>query len=305
MTEPVAAPPAPPAAPAKVSRAQLALQLASAALLFWWYGGNLLDALQFPTAELAAFPDPPSLAFPGLVLLATAGALAAAIYGHLKRLGGDFKGHRLLPIVVVVVLFFQVFVVSSTRSAMAASDHVTISVYEFVRLASAASTPERVPTDPAELRAMLKDIGKPPYFIRGERVPEYKLEVRPRCEGPVAEPGGAGPGTLLYCANKAGNAAWVTLVGLPLGRRFGTPSMVGRGDVLLAAEVRAAPEGGEPEEPVETIELEPPMPGARWEDLADAGVFEARPQPAPPPQGAVEQGLVAPAAGQGSADAGP
>lgn len=288
MTEPAAAPEA---APAGTSRTQLGLQLAGAAVLAWWFGGDLADALKLPHAELAAFPERPGLAFPAVVLVATAGAVAAAIYGYARRLGRDFKGHRLLSIVLVVVLFIQVFVVSSARSAIGASDLVTISVQEFARRASAASTPQRVPTDPSELRAMLADIGAPPYFVRGERVPEYRLEVRPRCEGPVSEPGEAPPGTLLYCANKQGNAAWVTLVGLPLGRRFGSPTMVGRGDVLLAAEVRALSDDQAGDGPAEAVERESSMPGARWEDLVDAGVFEAA-QPA------------APAPGQGEVDAG-
>lgn len=270
MTEPAApGQGAQPAAPAPGSRLQVATQVAITAALVWLYGGDLMDALRVPTAELAAFVQPPTAGFAGLALLLTLGAAGAAAYGHFKKLGPHYRGHRLLPIVLVVVLFADLVVVSSARTPISASERAVLAVHQFASRANALSTPTRVSTDEAELAKALADLGSPPYFVRGRRVPAFSLQVRPPCEGPVTERGDAGPGTLLYCARQDGKAAWVTLVGLPVGTRFGTPGIVTRGGVPLAGEVGvAAPEDGPDAAPgLPPGPPEEPAPGPRWGEV--------------------------------------
>jgi hypothetical protein len=295
---PEAPPPAPPSTPTPATRLQIGLQVACAVTLFGLYGADLIDALRLPGAELAAFVKPPSLLFAAAVVLATLVASGAALNGHLKKLGGLYRGHRLLPIVVVVVLFVDLFVVSSTRTPLSATDQAVLAVHEFARRANALATTKKVSTDEAALRELLKDLGAPPYWVRGRKVSEYTLELRPTCEGPAKDRLSSPPGTLLYCANAEGTEAWVSLVGLPTGTRFGEPTVVARGELLIAGEVKAGwvepPDEGGAQPPEELEGL--PMPGSRWEELEDAGFLEPQ-VPAEIPPGMYEDMLAAPDGG--------
>lgn len=282
---PPAAPAAPPTAPVPATRLQMAVQAVCVLVLLSWYGADLIDGLRFPSAELAAFVKPPSVLFAGVVVLATLGAAAAALNGHLKKLGGLYRGHRLLPIVLVVVAFVDLFVVSSTRSPLSATDQAVMAVHEFARRANGIATTKKVSNDEAALRELLKDLGTPPYWIRGEKVAEYKLELRPTCTGPAKDRLSSAPGTLLYCTNAEGTEAWVSLVGLPTGTRFGEPTVVSRGELLIAGEVKAGwvepPEDGPAPAPEELGDM--PMPGSRWDELEDAGYLEPQVPPEIPP----------------------
>jgi hypothetical protein len=215
------------------------------ALLAWLYGGDLRDALQARTAEVAAFEQLPSTLRPAAVLALTAAALAAALYGLARGRGADFRGYRLLPIVLVTALFLDLLFaerevpVSSAASAGYALQH-------FAEAARGLATDSAVPPDAARLRPLVEALGRPPYLVRGAPVAAYGLQVRQDCDGPVTEAPGAQVGTLLYCVAPRGEGAWVTLVALPTERRFGAPQVLSAGGrprvaVVLPAGGDAAP----------------------------------------------------------------
>lgn len=207
------------------SRKTLLANGAALVLLAWLYGGDLADALRARSAETAAFAQLPPLLLPGAVLAVAAGALGGAVWGLLRRRGEDYKGYRLLPLVLVGALFVDL-VSAERRVPLGSWDMASLALQHFAGQAQAQATAGNVPADPRVLGALLKDLGAPPYLIRGEPVPAYTLQVRENCEGPVRSVSGLLPGTLLYCVAPERQGAWVTLVGLPAERRFGPPEVL-------------------------------------------------------------------------------
>lgn len=231
-------------------------------LLAWLYGGDVRDALQARAAEVAAFTEVPPLLRPAGVLLLGALALAAALWGLLRRRGEDYRGYRLLPLVLVGALFMDLVLVER-RIPLSSLELASLSLQSFQVQAQRLATEDTVPTEPAVLTPLLEKLGRPPYLVRGQPVPRYTLLVRQDCEGPVRSAPGLQPGTFLYCVAPGRKGAWITLVGLPAERRFGTP------DVLSV--------GGEPR--VLWVQPFPPGDAAGLSELSPAQAQEARPGP--------------------------
>jgi hypothetical protein len=252
------------------------LLLANAAcllLLAWLYGGELRDALRARGADVSAFVEPPPLVRPAVVLALAALALGAMVWGMLRGRGGDFKGYRLLPLLLVGALFVDLVLVES-RVPLGSTDLATMSLRYFHNLAQQQATVDGVPADAATLSPLLQKLGRPPYLVRGQPATQYTLQVRQDCEGPVGSAPGLQPGTFIYCVAPGRKGAWITLVGLPAEQRFGTPDILSvRGEprFLLVQPARPEEEGG-------TLELfpaardgvpgatEPPGPGAEGSD---------------------------------------
>jgi hypothetical protein len=194
-------------------------------LLSWLYGGDLLDALRARSAEASAFLEPPSLVRPLLVLVVGALALGTVVWGLLRGQGEDFKGYRLLPIVLVGALFVDL-VFAEKRMPLSSLDVATMSLKYFQDLAQQQATRDAVPADPVALSPLLQQLGRPPYLVRGQPATQYTLQVRQDCEGPVRSAPGLQPGTFIYCVAAGRKGAWITLVGLPAERRFGAPDVL-------------------------------------------------------------------------------
>lgn len=194
-------------------------------LMAWLYGGDVLDALRAQSAEVSAFTEPPPLVRPIIVLVLGALALGVAVWGVLRSRGADFKGYRLLPIVLVGALFVDL-VFAEQRMPLGSSDLASMSLKSFQDLAQQQASKDAVPADPAVLNPLLEQLGSPPYLVRGQPVTQYTLQVRQDCEGPVRSAPGLQPGTLIYCVAPGRKGAWITLVGLPAERRFGTPEVL-------------------------------------------------------------------------------
>lgn len=245
-------------------------------VLVWLYGGDLRDALRARTAEVAAFAQPPSTVQPAVVLAVTAAALLVALYGLARRRGPQFRGYRLLPIVLVSALFLDLLFAESEVpvSSAGAASHA---LQHFAREAQALSRDGALPTEPAQLQPLLEQLGTPPYLVRGQPAPAYGLQVRTGCAGPVTQAPGAQVGTLLYCVAPGAHTAWVTLVGLPSEQRFGAAqvfSAAGRPRFVTLQPTQPAPgERAAPPQPAQG-------PGAFREQVQakDAGVL---PPPAP------------------------
>lgn len=214
-------------------------------LLAWLYGGDVSDALRARTAEVSAFTEPPSMVRPAGVLILGALALGGALWGLIKRRGEDYKGYRLLPIVLVGALFVDL-VVAERRTPLGSVDLASLALRSFQEQAQELATPTDVPAEPAVLNPLLEKLGRPPYLVRGQPVSQYTLQVRQDCNGPVGEAPGLQPGTLIYCVAPGRKAAWITLVGLPGGQRFGSPAvMSANGEVRFALVEPVIPGEGE------------------------------------------------------------
>ncbi|WP_224366730.1 hypothetical protein [Hyalangium versicolor] len=243
-------------------------------LLAWLYGGDLSDALQARSAEVAAFTELPHLGLPILVLAASAAALGVAVWGLLRRRGDDFKGYRLLPILLVGALFVDL-VFAERRIPLSSLDLASMSLQSFHTLAQQQASLDAVPADPAVLNPLLGQLGRPPYLVRGQPVAQYSLQVRQDCDGPVRSAPGLQPGTLIYCVAPGRKGAWITLVGLPAERRFGTPdvlSVQGEPRFMLVQPVpaeeapAAAPSPEEPFRGSDGSEPPPSGPGSEGQD---------------------------------------
>ncbi|MFL5351212.1 hypothetical protein [Archangium sp.] len=258
--------------------------LANAACLLtlgWLYGGDLRDALRARGAEVSAFLSPPRLVWPALVLAATGGVLGIVLWGLVRGRAEDFKGYRLLPILLVSALFFDL-VLAENQLPLHSDDLAALAMRQFQERAGALSEGETVPSRPEVLQPLLADLGQPPYLVRGVRVPVWSLQVREECQGPVQQAPGLAVGTFIYCVAPGRTSAWLTLVGLPAGERFGLPSVFSVDGQPHVAVVRPTPP--EEAEPLQAEEMpfpglpEAPLPGVAPE-ATDAG--ELAPAPAP------------------------
>lgn len=207
------------------SRRTLLANAACLLLLAWLYGGDLLDALHARSAEASAFTEPPPLVRPAVVLGLGTLASGALVWGLLRRRGEDFKGYRVVPLVMVGALFVDL-VFAERRTPLGSTDLATLSLRYFQDLAQQQATPDGVPADPAQLSPLIEKLGRPPYLVRGQPARQYTLQVRQDCEGPVRSAAGLQPGTFIYCVAPGRKGAWITLVGLPAEQRFGTPDVL-------------------------------------------------------------------------------
>lgn len=214
------------------SRKTVLANLLSLGAIAWIYGGDLMDALRARDAEVAAFTALPSPVRPALVLALGVLATGVAAWGLARGREEGFKGYRLLPILLVGALFVDL-VAAEKRVPLDSTDLASGALLRFHQQAQELVSESAVPDDPRVLQPLLGELGRPPYLVRGEPLEAYTLQVRKDCEGPVREaPAGVRPGTLLYCVAPERRGAWVTLVGLPAGERFGLPSMLSaRGEV--------------------------------------------------------------------------
>jgi hypothetical protein len=238
--------------------------------LAWLYGGDLLDAVRARSAEVSAFLAPPPVVWPAVVLAATVGVLGVVLWGLVRGRGEDFKGYRLLPILLVTALFLDL-VLMEKQVPLRPEDVAAMSLGHFQEQAQARVSGRSVPSDPAVLHPLVKELGQPPYLVRGSRAEAWSLQVRQECQGPVKEAPGLEVGTLIYCVSPGKETAWVTLVGLPAGERFGSPAVFSvDGEPHVAVVQPILPEEEEAGSPPEEPFREPPGTPAPLEPAPEA-----------------------------------
>ncbi len=220
--------------------------------LAWLYGGDVVRWGQAQTAEVTALAELPRL---WLGLLGCAVAIGGAVVVvRARRRGPSWRPLRMLSIAALGLLFLDFVVLNSRRSPLSSEEQTLLAVQSFAEQASRASAVEAVLRDPALLTSFLEGLGTVPFFVDGERVSAWKLEMRERCAGPAVDPGQAAVGTVIYCVASNRQHAWVTLVGLPIGQVFGARGMVATKDGWVG-EVHVPqpdpePEGEPSEQPV-------------------------------------------------------
>lgn len=249
-------------------------------LLAWLYGGDVRDALLARSAEVAAFTELPPLVRPAAVLVIGVFALGATVWGLLWRRGDDYKGYRLLPLVLLGALFVDL-VFAERRVPLGSLELASLSLQSFHSQAQQLATADAVPAEPAVLSPLMEKLGRPPYLVRGQPLSQYTLVVRQDCEGPARSAPGLQPGTLIYCVAPGRKGAWITLVGLPAERRFGMPDVVSVGGeprFLLVEPVPPGEEAGPPGPPSDAPFRGPSSRGEEPDGPASKGQG-ARPPP--------------------------
>ena len=219
------------------------------AFLGWLYGGDVWRWVQAQSAEVTALAELPRLWLGLLGCAVTLGGAAVLVMSGQKP--AHWKPSRLFTIAALSLLFLDFVVLNSRRSPLSSEEQTLLAVQSFAEQASRASAVEAVPRDPALLISFLEGLGTVPFFVDGDRVSSWKLEMRERCAGPAVDPGQAAVGTVIYCVASNRQHAWVTLVGLPIGQVFGARGMVATKDGWVGEVHVAQPESeleGEPSE---------------------------------------------------------
>ncbi|MBM4380267.1 MAG: hypothetical protein FJ086_13380 [Deltaproteobacteria bacterium] len=233
----------------------------SAALLAWLYGGDLSEHLQAQGAEVYAAVAPPDVVFAGVVLAALAVCLGAAGWGLWKRQGPAWKGYRLLPILAVLALFMDLFMVHGEAQRLPSHERLSAALDAFAAEVTLKSTPEAVLADPQGLEQLARGLGPPGYLVRGKPLEAFRVEVKTGCEGPAAPAPGTPAGTLVYCVAQDRMQAWVTASALAAGRRAGSPEPFTQGGTLVSA-VASTPPRPPKTDPETGLPLVPSQEGA-------------------------------------------
>lgn len=236
-------------------KATVATNVLALLFLAYLYVGDVLDYGRALTAEASALHKLPNVIFASLVL-ATTGAVVVMLAVKLTR-GADAADRvfRLLPIVAVVALFVDLFVLSADDAVINPPDQAAVALQMFTEAASARSTANQVPTSERDLTDLLKDLGAPPYLLKGKPATAYSLSRRDNCTGPVEEAPGVQVGTFIYCVAPDRKSAWVTVMALPYEERFGVPRVLSRQGVSLVTLVRP-PTPGQPELPADSLSFD-------------------------------------------------
>jgi len=235
----------------KPTRATVVVNVASLAVLVWLYAGDLLDYRQAKLAPLSAMTSLPRAGYAAGALVLAAAAAGVAVHGLVRGAPEGFRGYRLLPIVLVVVLFVDLFILTSAQGpVMPPAEQVNAAMGALADAARARARHSSV-LDPHLLEQLVPAMGAPPYLAHGQRVDHYVLSLRTDCAHAVDEASGAAAGTVFFCAAPGGRVGWLTVVGLPAGALFGEPQVFSVGGRVRAWEVQVPPadEGDAPPEP--------------------------------------------------------
>lgn len=233
----------------KPSRALLVVNLVALLLLLWIWGSDIVAHFQIQRSEVSAVIDPPVLWLAVVVVLLAIVFAGVVVFGVRAGRGPDFKGYRLLPILFLLAGFLTLFVLGESRSPFKPADQAAVALHIFSRAATELGGEGPVPADASQLDPLVKELGAPPYYVRGEPVPHYSLQIRQDCEGPIGDAPGARPGTILYCVARDRRVAWVTLVGLPFEEDYGEAEVFSRRGNVQVWSVGQAAEPSAEEQP--------------------------------------------------------
>lgn len=193
-------------------------------ICFWW-GSDLVQGIRALRAPVAALARLPNMAFAGAVLLLALAAFGVVVHGRRKGRAADFKGNRLLPILMVVALFADLLVLSSSRSPISSPRRLGLALHVFGMAVRQAGATGKLPSNPRVLSRIADELGSPPYLVHGTPLKRYRIQVRTGCKGPITAAPGSTVGTLLYCLSNDEKTAWVSAVALPSDVTFGAPGV--------------------------------------------------------------------------------
>lgn len=236
-------------------KTRLWINAAALLLLLVLFGGDVVDALRARSAPVAALLLPPNLGFAIAALVVGFATAGVSAWGWWRGREDDFRGYRLLPIAVSVLVFLDLFVLNEDRPPYHSHEVVAAALSHLEQRAIYLGEAGRVVSSRAPLEPILAELGAPPYLHHGARIPAWTLVVRSGCTGPLLEADGLAAGTLVYCVAQDETRAWLTAVGLPWNERFGAPQVVTSPKGVLLGVVEPAP----PPAPAHGLEALPPL----------------------------------------------
>jgi hypothetical protein len=248
--------------PVKLPRVALGVNAALGALLLWLYGGDVLDATRATSNEVAALSSMPLLPFAFAAIAGAVAGLGLTGFGAATKRDKTWRGYRVMPIVAVVVLFLDLFVLSATKSPFSSNARTLAAADLFEQRALQLSTVTAVPSDERALQPAVQSLGPVPWLVKGENLAEWQLKMVYGCTGPQLDVAGLRAGTIVYCVDTGRKEAWLTYVGLPFEQRFGPAQLVTQGGTPLVGRVRTAP-------PAEANDSPP-----SFTELPDAGTLD-------------------------------
>jgi hypothetical protein len=227
--------------------------VAAGGLLAVLYGGDVAEHLRIQSAEVYAVSTPPVFPFAAVVLALLGCGVGGAAFGLARRQPPSWRGYRLLPILAVLALFVDLFVLHGDADRMPSDEKLQAQLQVLAEAATHGSGEKRVMDDVRALQALLGELGRPGYLVRGQPVEGFRVEVQTGCSGPRAPPADSPVGTLLYCVELGGQQAWISAQALPAESVSGAAAAFTRQGGLITARVTPAPprpakdpESGEP-----------------------------------------------------------
>jgi hypothetical protein len=218
-----------------------------AAMMAWVYGRELGVVLAVRTAPAAALRELPSVEVISAGLACALLGLVLVSVGALTRRPASWRGFRVVPIAALLIIFVDFGVLGSRRLPGSPEQLAQLAVQGVAELAQVSASAEGLPADAGTFAALTADLGPAPYFVHGEGVGSWSVEVRLGCSGPPSAAGTSSPGTIVYCLSVDRRRAWVAAVGLKEGQRTGAPALVSSEDPYLAVvelPPREAADGG-------------------------------------------------------------
>jgi hypothetical protein len=190
------------------------------------------------------------------VLAVTVGAIGVAVWAAATGKPDRFRGYRFAPIILVLALFVDFFVISANRPPeLPPAQQLENTLRVFSASIAERSIGPHVPEDPNVVGPLVEGLGRPPYLVQGRRPEHYALQLRRDCDGPIREAPGATVGAVLYCVSADRKTAWITVQALPAGQTFGSPQVFSVGGQAVVWTAEAVPDealapavepGGEP-----------------------------------------------------------
>ncbi len=222
--------------------------LTCAVLVLTFYGHELWVWFAAKGAPVSALTELPAVGFVSFALLATGLTSGLTVWGRLKQKPEAWRGFRLLPMAMVLVLAVDFLVLSSVQAALSPTSRAKAALQVFTEGAQALASTQAVPSSPDELEPVLPLLGPVPWLVYGERPAGWRVEVQTGCKGPATVRERPAAGTVMYCLEAENHRAWVTLVGLPLGQARGEAGVVSV-EPDWVGEVTLAREDAEPDDP--------------------------------------------------------
>jgi hypothetical protein len=234
---------------------------AAGGLLAVLYGGDVAESLRIQSAEVAAVSSAPLLPYAvGVLVLLACGAGVAGV-GLVRKRGPSWRGYRLIPILAVLALFVDLFVLHGDADRVPSDEKLEAQLEALAESATNGSGAQRVLDDARVLQGLASELGRPGYLVRGKPVEGFRVEIQTGCAGPRPPPTDAPVGTLLYCVEAGGQQAWLSAQALPAESVFGAAAPFTRAGGLVTARVTAVsprstqePESGDPSAPEVTTQ---------------------------------------------------
>lgn len=190
--------------------------------LLWLYAGDVIRWIRLQAAPVAVMNEPPVLL---LGIIGTVIALSLFAMLFTSKLPPRFA--KWVPLLAVLLPLIDFIAIASRSSFVLPEETLVGAAHSVAQAAAESSGTQVVLRDPSVLEAAVAPFTDVPLFVKGERVPKWKVQLRDGCAGPATDARDASPGTIVYCVSADRRQAWVNVVATAGGSTFGEVAMSG------------------------------------------------------------------------------